>query len=46
MKREKGIALIIQYEKKAYNKAQKCIITSTDEQPLQYIMNCDTANGM
>ncbi|KAL4121723.1 hypothetical protein QTP88_014179 [Uroleucon formosanum] len=27
-------------------KAQKCIVTSLDEQPLQYIMNCDTANGM
>ncbi|XP_029341276.1 uncharacterized protein LOC115033221 [Acyrthosiphon pisum] len=32
--------------KRADNKAQKCIVTSLDEQPLQYIMNCDTANGM
>lgn len=32
--------------KRADNKAQKCIVTSVDEQPLQYIMNCDTANDM
>ncbi|CAI6372403.1 unnamed protein product [Macrosiphum euphorbiae] len=32
--------------KRADNKAQKCIVTSLDEQPLQYIMNCDPANGM
>jgi hypothetical protein len=30
----------------ADNKAQKYIVTSVDEQPLQYIMNCDTANEM
>ncbi|KAL4084490.1 hypothetical protein QTP88_028303 [Uroleucon formosanum] len=32
--------------KRADNKAQKYIVASLDEQPLQYIMNCDTANGM
>jgi len=32
--------------KKADNKAQKYIVTSVDEQPLQYIMNCDTAKEM
>jgi len=31
---------------RADNKAQKCIVTSLDEQLLQYIMNCDTSNGM
>jgi len=32
--------------KKADNKAQKYIVTSVDKQPLQYIMNCDTAKEM
>ncbi|CAI6358963.1 unnamed protein product [Macrosiphum euphorbiae] len=32
--------------KRADNKAQKYFVTLLDEQPLQYIMNCDTANGM
>ncbi|KAL4143976.1 hypothetical protein QTP88_006221 [Uroleucon formosanum] len=32
--------------KKANNKAQKYIITSVDELPLQYIMNCDAAKEM
>jgi len=32
--------------KKADNKAQNYIVTSEDEQPLQSIMNCDTAKDM
>lgn len=32
--------------KKADSKAQKYIVTSFDEQPLQYIMNCETASAM
>ncbi|KAL4104202.1 hypothetical protein QTP88_019511 [Uroleucon formosanum] len=32
--------------KKSDNKAQKYIVTSVNEQPLQYIMNCDTAKEM
>ncbi|CAI6373402.1 unnamed protein product [Macrosiphum euphorbiae] len=31
---------------KRADKAQKWIVTSLDEQPLQYIMNCVTASGM
>jgi len=32
--------------KKADNKAQKYIVTSVDEQPLLFIMNCETAKEM
>lgn len=32
--------------KRADNKAQKYIVTSVDEQPLLYIMNCETAKEM